>query len=479
VVTAGTGTPPYSFSWNTGQTTASINSLCAGTYTCTITDSASCAFTVTATVTSPPPVVVTIATPADICIGQSSTLTASASGGTPGYTYTWTPAFTGNPYVVSPTTSTPYSVTATDASGCVSSGTPPSVTVNVKPPLSGFGTTTTTDICIGTSTTLSAAGVSGGDGTYTYSWMPGSLTGSPVTVSPTVSTIYILTISDGCTTLSVTSPVPVNVQPKPVPKFSIDPYTTCVPTCVTFTDLTTISSGTYSPTWSIDGTIIGSSPSYCFGTSGLHTVSLLETSTPGGCKDSISKIDSILVYDVPVADFTYGPQPASINYPTITFTDASTNATGWSWNFADSLYNPGTNISNLPSPDHTYSEAGTYCVDLIVTNSPACRDTVENCLVIEPDFTFYIPNSFTPNRNGLNDEFYPKGLNINLDKYEMQIYDRWGNLVFRTTDFNEHWKGNAKGSTEIVEEDVYVYIITVKDKVGERHQYIGHVTIVK
>lgn len=475
-VTASSGTLPYLYSWSSGQTTASISGLCAGIYTCIVTDSASCTDSVTVTVNQPAAVQVDpIAPPADICIGQSSTLTATATGGTPGYTFTWTPAYTGNPYTVSPASTTPYSVTATDALGCASTNTQ-TVIVNVKPPLSGFATTSAVDICIGKSTTLSAFG-SGGDGTYTYSWMPGPLTGSPVTVSPLINTTYTVTISDGCTTLSATSTMMINVQPKPVPNFRIDPYITCVPTCVNFTDLSTIPlPGTTTPTWSVDGVIIGSTANFCFTAGGTHTVSLLETSN-NGCKDSISKVDSITVYDMPVADFSFDPQPASVNFPTISFTDASSFASSWSWNFADSIYSPASNTSNLPNPQHNYLEAGTYCVDLIVTNTLACADTVENCLVIDPDYTFYIPNTFTPNNNGLNDEFYPIGLHV--DTYEMQIYDRWGNLVFRTTDLEEHWKGNVKGSKEIAQEDVYVYIINVKDLVGERHQYIGHITIVK
>jgi gliding motility-associated-like protein len=106
-----------------------------------------------------------------------------------------------------------------------------------------------------------------------------------------------------------------------------------------------------------------------------------------------------------------------------------------------------------------------------------CADTVTHCLIIDPDFTLYIPNAFTPNGSGLNDEFFVKGENV--DKFEMQIYDRWGNLIFRTEDMTEHWKGTVKGGSTICPIDTYVYIINIKDKVGEKHQYIGHVTIVK
>lgn len=476
-VTASSGTPPYTYLWNNGQTTATIGSLCFGTYTCTITDSAFCTYTVTATVTQPTPVVIEpLSVPPAICIGQSATLNAVAIGGTPGYTFNWSaPAFTGNPYIVSPAVNTTYTVSATDANGCVSINQP-TVLVTVRPPL-GVTAGNDVDICIDDNTTITATGT-GGDGSYNYSWMPGSLTGSSVTVSPTSTTTYTVTLSDNCTSIDAIDSVVVTVRPKPVVNFTSNIVSGCAPSCVNFIDLSTISSGSIIGwNWSVDGaTDSTQNPNHCFGTDGVYSVTLTDTSD-FGCISTATITSMITIYAMPEAAFVYSPQPASINYPNISFSDQSINAGSWLWNFADSLYNPSTNTSNIPNPDHNYSEDGTYCVSLIVNNTPACADTAIQCIVIEPDFTFYIPNSFSPNGSGLNDEFFGQGENI--DKFEMQIYNRWGNLIFRTEDINEHWKGNMMGSNEIAQDDVYVYIITIKDMVGERHQYIGHVTIVK
>jgi gliding motility-associated-like protein len=214
---------------------------------------------------------------------------------------------------------------------------------------------------------------------------------------------------------------------------------------------------------------------HCY-SSGVYSVTLIDT-TNFGCIDSATVTGMITVSSMPDAEFTYDPQPASINYPEISFSDQSIYATSWEWNFGDSLSDSSENFSIIPSPKHTYSEVGQYCVQLKVSNTPACVDSVTHCLIIDPDFTLYIPNAFTPNGSGLNDEFFVKGENIDL--FEMQIYDRWGNLVFRTDDINEHWKGTMKGSSVIAPVDVYVYMINIKDKVGEKHRYIGHVTIVK
>jgi trimeric autotransporter adhesin len=194
-VTAASGTPPYTYLWNNGQTTPSISSLCAGTYTVIVTDSTLCTYSVTATVTQPTPVTVEpVATPPSICIGQSSTLNAVAIGGTPGYTFNWlAPAFTGNPYIVSPSVTTTYTVSATDANGCASVNQP-TVTVTVRPPLSVVASPDV-DICVGDNATISAIG-NGGDGTYNYDWMPGSLSGATQVVSPASTTVYTITLSD-------------------------------------------------------------------------------------------------------------------------------------------------------------------------------------------------------------------------------------------------------------------------------------------
>jgi gliding motility-associated-like protein len=196
-----------------------------------------------------------------------------------------------------------------------------------------------------------------------------------------------------------------------------------------------------------------------------------------GCVGSGTQNDMINVIAVPQASFVFGPQPASIAAPNISFTSTSTNATSWLWNFDDNLYNPSTNASTEPSPDHVYSEVGTYCVTLLVSNQNTCFDTISDCLDIAPDYTFYIPNAFTPNNSGLNDVFAPKGENI--VEFSMRIFNRWGTQIFASTDVNQGWDGKVQGKSEIAPNDVYVYIIDTKDVIGEQRQYIGHVTIIK
>ncbi len=197
------------------------------------------------------------------------------------------------------------------------------------------------------------------------------------------------------------------------------------------------------------------------------------TQTVNGCESPTSAVQ-VVVTALPIAAF-YAPLQNSIENPVIHFSNQSIGATSWFWNFGDNL-SSSTNTSTEQSPVHTYSNVGTYCVELVVANG-VCLDSTNICLVINPQFTFYIPNSFSPNGDGVNDEFFGKGQYIK--QFDMSIYDRWGNLLFYGADIADHWLGDTKMGSEIAQEDVYVYVINIKDNMNEDHKYIGRVTLVQ
>jgi gliding motility-associated-like protein len=183
----------------------------------------------------------------------------------------------------------------------------------------------------------------------------------------------------------------------------------------------------------------------------------------------------ITVHPNPVAMFT-APANTSIITPDVQFTDLSTDAASWSWIFNDP-FDVGGGTSSLQNPVHTFAEAGTYCAQLAVTSSFGCVDTANLCIIIDPEFTFFIPNAFSPNGDGVNDEFFGKGDYIN--KFEMFIFDRWGNLIWFSDDINKHWDGTANHGTEMAQQDVYVYDVRITDHKDKKHKYLGTVTIVK
>jgi len=99
---------------------------------------------------------------------------------------------------------------------------------------------------------------------------------------------------------------------------------------------------------------------------------------------------------------------------------------------------------------------------------------------IKGAFSFYAPNSFTPDGDLINDSFTPKGVGVDETDYELWIFDRWGNMIWRTTIWGESWDGRVNKGGEIAQLDTYVWKVQVKEKdSGQKHNYIGHVSIVK
>ena len=125
------------------------------------------------------------------------------------------------------------------------------------------------------------------------------------------------------------------------------------------------------------------------------------------------------------------------------------------------------------NPTFLFENPGTYPVALVVKNKWGCADTVVKTITINEDFAIYLPNTFTPNDDGINDVFAPKGLGV--VKYTMTIYDRWGEKLFSTNDFTKGWDGTYKGVN--CKNDVYVYKMSYYNNQDKKIDKTGHVTI--
>ena len=477
------GTSPYTYSWSPyGGANATASSLTAGSYTVTVHDHNGCTASASVSITQPSALAITD-TVSVLCIGQSATLSPNYTGGTPAYTYSWSPA-TGLSCtacaapVASPTVNTVYTVTLTDANGCSISLAD---TVKVAPPLQ-ITAGVSQAICPGDSVSLTSS-ASGGNGVYTYSWSPA--TGLSCTMckntmaSPSVNTTYSVVVNDGCSTPPDTATVTITLNPLPVINFAADTNSGCAPVCTAFKNTTTLISGTITSwLWNFGNGDTSSfkTPYECFNTPGNYNVSLTAV-TDKGCIDSMTVTDMIHVYSYPKAVFTMAPQPTTIINPTITFTDKSTDSYGtlssWQWLFGDMT----DATSTEENPTHTYQDTGTYCAMLTVTNIHGCKDSVTECLVISPQFTLYIPDAFSPNGDGINDIFQATGQFVH--NFKMYIFDRWGSLLYYSEDINKGWNGTANGGSVVCQEDTYVYMITCDDNFGNKHSYIGKIALVK
>ena len=274
------------------------------------------------------------------------------------------------------------------------------------------------------------------------------------------------------------------VSPNPVVSFSASDTAGCEPLCIGFNDASFIAAGgNVKWEWNVgDGSVVNNSPvfDHCYSNNSAFVPALfdvtLTVTSDSGCVSSLSKNNYITVNPTPVANFTVQPHTTTILDPVVSIKDASSGAVLWNWNFGDGSapFTTGINTDAIP---YTYADTGAYTITLIVSTQNNCIDSAYQTIIIEPDVVFYIPNAFTPNGDDINDSFSAKGLFIN--KYEMTIFDRWGNLVFFTDDIDKPWDGKANHGSEIAQADVYIYSINITDLKKEKYFYKGIVTLVR
>ncbi len=184
-------------------------------------------------------------------------------------------------------------------------------------------------------------------------------------------------------------------------------------------------------------------------------------------KRSVSK--TIQVNPLPEPGFVVMPPSSTILSPWFEFTNTSTNANSWVWWFGDG------NTSNLQHPDHYYEGHGYYTVQLTATSDDGCVDSTSQRILIEDVVTFYIPNAFTPNGDGVNDVFGITGNSVS--GYSLNIYGRWGQPVFKSDGPFKGWNGNDQNGNP-APDGVYVYSLKVFND-PEAKTHTGTVTLVR
>ena len=477
-----TGTSPaggeqYSIDGINFQATGTFNNLCAGTYTVTISDANSCTDTVSLILTDPDPVTIN-APDVTICTGQSATLTATAGGGSgSGYTYNWNNgASTTSTYTVSPPATTSYPVFVTDGNGCTSPTI--NVTVTVTPPLSVVASPSDTSICPGESVTIYATPFFGNGGPYTYQWSNGSTDSSQV-VSPATTTVYTVTLGDGCSP-TTTGTVTINVMPLPQVSFTADKFEACETPVETFTfyNTTDTTGGMVgSSIWAFgDGnSAVGDTVTHAYNSAGTYDVTLTITSSAaaGGCSNSATYPNYITIHQNPTADFYMKDNPANMLNPTVSFYDQSYfNIVGWAWDIG------GLDSSYIQNPIYEFPvDTGHYPITLTVIDDNGCETTITKILEVEGEFGIYVPNAFTPDFDFLNEGFGPKGFGISEINYSFFVFDRWGEIIFESYTLFEEWNGTYKG--KFVQNGVYVWKLEFQDIDGKKHSKIGHVTLIR
>ena len=472
VFSGGTGTltPIWYFPMSLGP---NLTNVVAGNYFVVVTDANGCDDTASVTINNIPGVTATAGnlTPVSCFGGTNGTASINVTGGTGLISYSWNCS--------SSTTNTATNLIAgactvvvTDSAGCTSIV---NLTITQPPLLTVTGIASPPAICVGQSITITGTAL-GGTPAYTYGWNPGPLVGPVQILTPAATQNYTVNVTDAnlCT---ATATVVLFVYPNPIAAFVGDTLAGCAPLCVNFSDLSTVSSGSIVGwDWDFgDGDVSTSqNPTHCYLNAGVFTV-ILSVKTASGCVFTDTITNYITVDSVPIAEFSSSPQPTTELNPVIIFTDLSINANTWSWSFGD-LLNAGSFLQN---PTYDYGGPGCFDVVLTVTSTNGCTNSITHQICIDPDVTLYVPNAFTPNGDGDNDLFLSQSFGIDPDRFEMWIFDRWGNLIFNTTDLAKGWNGCVQGRSNECQVDVYVWKITAMDSLSRRHNIIGHVSLIR
>ncbi len=200
---------------------------------------------------------------------------------------------------------------------------------------------------------------------------------------------------------------------------------------------------------------------------GVYTITVTDNVT--GC----SETDTMTVFGIPapVASFTTNPNPATGTMPlAVTFTNTSTNATTYLWNFGD-----GT-TSTLENPVHVFDSVGVYPVVLYVSYNGNCIDSSEIIVVVYPGYSVIIPNVFTPNDDGVNDIFTINTTGVS--ELNVYIYDRWGLKIYEWHTVEGGWDGHMANGVK-ASDGTYFYILDLKDGDGKLFDDKGSFMIIR
>jgi gliding motility-associated-like protein len=225
--------------------------------------------------------------------------------------------------------------------------------------------------------------------------------------------------------------------------------------------------------WSGPNNFISSGTSVSIPVTGEHVAGQYTlTATEGRCSSEAAVTTITKIITLPIAAFASDPViPAKIVAPaSVQFTNNSKDADTYFWDFGD-----GT-TSTEENPVHVYSSFGKFDVTLTAIQSRACSTSVmKGQLIISADNKIFIPNTFTPNADQVNDEFVVSITNIG--SYRIQIFNRYGSPIFQASDIFENWKGVYNNTPLPV--GTYFYIIDAVSLSGEFIKKSGTISIIK
>jgi gliding motility-associated-like protein len=463
------GIAPYRYEWSDGRTGLSeLSQIGSGSWGLHVIDANGCGISRQVQIKQPDPLVLDIETKAANCFNSpDGNALARVNGGVPPYQFRWSNGIVSA--LADSLRSGIYQVYVSDSNACGISG---KAMISQPSKLSGQ-ISSKTAICRGDSLVLYASG-SGGVAPYSFSWMDGTK-GEQNIQQPDSNETFEAYVTDaqGCVE-SMTRMV--KVMDLPLLEIVSGNQAVCSGECVTLEALS-INNQTYQ--WKDqNGTLRnGASVSYCYEKEGGFDITLT-VSNEHQCTSSIFVNDMIVVNPLPVVEFEADKNNVPLLDALIRFENHTQGTNTYRWDF-DSR-NEGSD-SDLRDPVYRYNQPGQYPVVLTAINEFGCSSTSTRFIEILEDFAVYIPNTFTPNRDGTNEVFKPEGIGISENNYQFVIFNKWGERVFESQLKAIGWDGSSQGNygKNDAAEGVYVWKLYLQDFLGEMHKYSGTVTLVR
>ena len=318
----------------------------------------------------------------------------------------------------------------------------------------------------------------GADNLIAWDWDFGEGTGETQNTSFLFSTPgskvsrLIVTDSNECmdTVTKIVSyfPAPTTVIVEP------NAFVGCAPANITFDNLTVPIDSTYSVSWDFGdgGGSTDLSPTHEFHQSGNYSIEL-KIISPLGCEATANFDNWISIREGPIADYTYSPEELNSLNKIVQFTDESTDAVSWQWNFGN------YGFSQIQNPTYEFPDTGSYEIQLVSFHESGCTDTMIRTIDVVPLNTFYFPNAFTPNFDGNNETFRGKGLVVGVKDFSLSVWNRWGEQVFEIDDPTIGWDGRERNTGNPAPGGVYVYRYSFTDARNNIVKDKGQVVLIR
>lgn len=457
-------TAPYTYAWNTGSSNEDLTNLPAGNYSVQVTDAHACVYNETITILQPADITISNAQVDNVSCNDftDGAIDITAIGGVGPYDYTWSNSATSEDLMNLPAGS--YFVVVNDANSCVRV-----FNYTVTQPDTLFASYVTDEpTCFEYTDGSITLTTEGGTTPYSYTWSNG-LTGN--VNQPIGAGNYDVTITDanGCVyQLDATLSQPEQIQVT----FDANVLEGCDPLPVNFTNT---SEELFLSQWYFgDGsTATGTQPQHVFTGAGCYNVTLV-VSDAIGCSNSLSVDDFICVLPTPVAGIDVSASQLNTAEPTTYISNTSTGAVNYVWNLGDETldyyyFQPG---------EHTYPiyNYDSYMINLIAIGENGCSDTANVLIEFDNSLIIYVPNTFTPNGDEMNQLFKPI-LPAPATSFRMRIYNRWGEMIFESFDQNEAWDGTYGGV--LVPDGMYTWEIVVVTVEADTYKNRGHVNVLR